>query len=221
MSAPERILFEADGRVHEARVVEPRPRPVPAGNAMLRTVDGVEYQIFIRLGGGFNACPVPPIKETTMSQTGRFQILDFDRHDERGSETILCVVDQHQTGSDGEHLIVGEYETAELAEAVRDALIETAGDDLPPKRTGINVNITNELARATGMLAARHLDRSIQIEWRETSDEREWFVTASDGVNDTVYVVDDESGSNMPLSADDLARYDAGLTVLGDDRRKA
>ncbi len=78
----------------------------------------------------------------------------------------------------------------------------------------INVNITNELARAVGMLANRHPDRSIQIEWRETSDHREWFVTASDGVNDTVYVVDDETGTNMPLNSHDLALYDSGQPVL-------
>lgn len=88
--------------------------------------------------------------------------------------------------------------------------------------TGINVCVTNDLARAIGTIARRHLDDSIQVEWRETSDEREWFVTASDGVTDTVYVVDDESGTHMPLQGDELARYAAGQTVLvGDPAFKA
>jgi hypothetical protein len=82
----------------------------------------------------------------------------------------------------------------------------------------VNVCITNELARAAGRIAGLHPESSIEVEWRETSDEREWFVTATNGVHSVVYVVDDESGVHAPLTEEELARYNAGLTVLGDER---
>ena len=82
----------------------------------------------------------------------------------------------------------------------------------------INVNVTNALAQAIGTIARNHEDRSIQIEWREGSPESEWIVTASDGTNDTVYVVDDESGTHMALTSEEIGRLDQGLSIMGDVR---
>lgn len=79
---------------------------------------------------------------------------------------------------------------------------------------GVNVAITNELARVAGLIANKHPEHSIQIEWREGSDEREWVVTASNGLTDMLYVVDDESGTWAPFTEADRRRYDAGLPIF-------
>jgi hypothetical protein len=78
----------------------------------------------------------------------------------------------------------------------------------------IKTEITNELARAVGLIATRHPECSVRIEWRETSDEREWFITADSGASETTYVVDDETGTNMPLNANDRTKYERGESVL-------
>lgn len=85
----------------------------------------------------------------------------------------------------------------------------------------INVCITGALARAVGTIAKNDPDRSVQIEWRETSPQEEWFVTTSDGVVDTVYVVDDETGTHAPLTAEEMRRYLDGETIMGDPREQA
>jgi hypothetical protein len=55
---PDSITFEADGKTFEAEVGLPLTES-PSTNAMLREYDGDTYQVFIVLGGGFAARPVP------------------------------------------------------------------------------------------------------------------------------------------------------------------
>jgi hypothetical protein len=79
---------------------------------------------------------------------------------------------------------------------------------------GTNVNITNNLAMVVGLVAQKHPDSSVQIEWREGTPEQEWLITATDGVTDHEYVADDESGSWAPLSATDRLVLEAGGSIL-------
>lgn len=67
-----------------------------------------------------------------------------------------------------------------------------------------SIVITNNLARAVGTIARRHPEAAVQIEWREGAPEYMWLVTTTDGVTDTAYLVDDESGTHMPATAAEL-----------------
>jgi len=78
----------------------------------------------------------------------------------------------------------------------------------------VNTNITNALARVVGLIAAKHPDCSIQIEWREGTPQEEWTVTASTGVTDHLYVVWDETGTWAPLTDGERGRYDRGESIL-------
>jgi hypothetical protein len=78
----------------------------------------------------------------------------------------------------------------------------------------INVNITNELGRVVGLIAAKHPECSIQIEWREGAADIEWYVTATDGATDHEYVVDDERGSWAPLTDKDREHMARGESIF-------
>ena len=86
--------------------------------------------------------------------------------------------------------------------------------DASTQKIGANIIVTGALAKVVGLIANRHEDCAVQIEWHEGQPEQDWIVTATDGVTDHVYLVDDESGHWMPLNADDLARLDRGEQVV-------
>lgn len=69
---------------------------------------------------------------------------------------------------------------------------------------GANICITNELAQTAATIAKQHPDCAIEIRWFEKLDTREWVVTATDGVNDHVYLCDDESHSNYVRAGNEL-----------------
>lgn len=82
------------------------------------------------------------------------------------------------------------------------------------RNAGINVCMTNNLALVVGLIARKHPDASIRVEWREGTPEFEWNVVATDGNTDTVYVVDDESGSWALMNAAELERFGRGESIF-------
>jgi hypothetical protein len=67
----------------------------------------------------------------------------------------------------------------------------------------VNVKITNAMARIVGLIAKQHPDWSIDIRWHEGTAENLWQVTATDGVHERIYCVDDENGEWMPMSPEE------------------
>lgn len=63
------------------------------------------------------------------------------------------------------------------------------------RKSGAHIIITGDLAKVAGEIAAQHPDCAIQIEWREGYGEREWHITATNGVEDWNYLADDEDGT--------------------------
>jgi hypothetical protein len=69
----------------------------------------------------------------------------------------------------------------------------------------VHAVINNNLAKIVGLIAQRHPDAAIQIDWHERAmDERWWLVTATDGATEHVYIVDDELGHWAPANDEDL-----------------
>jgi hypothetical protein len=69
--------------------------------------------------------------------------------------------------------------------------------------SGTSIVITGNMAKIVGLIARQHPDASIQIEWNDRAiDERFWLVTATDGRDDHVYVVDDEAGHWAPADGE-------------------
>jgi hypothetical protein len=81
--------------------------------------------------------------------------------------------------------------------------------------SGINVNITNNLALIVGLIAKENPDRAIEITWNSGSPEFEWIITATDGTHDTVYVADDETGHWAPVTVSEQERLDRGEPIFG------
>lgn len=77
-----------------------------------------------------------------------------------------------------------------------------------------HIRITNELAHIVSLIADKHEAASIAIDWRDGEPEMFWFVTADTGDTETVYVVDDESGTWAPLSDEEAARFSANQIVF-------
>jgi hypothetical protein len=81
----------------------------------------------------------------------------------------------------------------------------------------IQARITMELARIVGKLANENPDAgNIEICWRDVDDERIWLIHIEEpnGETRSVYMVDDETGTHAPLTADELARVALDLPVL-------
>jgi hypothetical protein len=77
-----------------------------------------------------------------------------------------------------------------------------------------HINITNEMAQVVCLIAKRHPESAIAIDWHDGEPEMFWFVTADDGANQKTYVVDDESGTWAPLSDDEAAKFHADELVF-------
>jgi hypothetical protein len=82
---------------------------------------------------------------------------------------------------------------------------------------GSCIAITNELARIVGLIAIENPDKSIEIRWIEGSDTTRWAIIATDGVDDVLYVADDEQGTWATATADEIAAITRGLPLAYPD----